>query len=67
MKLVSIRVAAERTGIPYSCIYSGCRRGQIPAVRIGHRWFVDLAKFEELFSAQREARLAGNQGVHAGQ
>lgn len=42
--MVTIREAAERTGLTYSCVRRLCKTDQIPYVRSGNKYFVNLAR-----------------------
>lgn len=38
----------EQAGLSRTATYAAARRGDIPAIRIGGRWLVPIAKWREL-------------------
>lgn len=58
VRFVSIKTAAEITGLSQYYIRNGCRAGTIPHIMSGNRYKVDLQRFSESISS------AGNDKNH---
>ena len=47
MELLTVKQAAEATGLNRQSIYRMCREKRIPHIRMGSRYFIDLKKLEK--------------------
>jgi excisionase family DNA binding protein len=45
---LTVDQVAKRLGISRALAFRGVRAGEIPAVRIGHRWLVPKVAFERM-------------------
>jgi excisionase family DNA binding protein len=54
-EFVPITEAAHRLGISRSTVYEALARGEIPGLRIGHRWIIPRVRFERLISGESES------------
>lgn len=50
--VMDVEEAAELLGIGRNQAYEGCRNGDIPSVRIGHRIRISKHKLRELFDIE---------------
>jgi excisionase family DNA binding protein len=59
--LVNIEQAAEKLGVSTQTVWRWCKRGEIKATRVGHRWMIDLTSLrardaDDIAAAARGAR-----------
>lgn len=54
----SVDEVAKLLGCSRSVTYDGVRRGEIPAVRMGRRWFVPRDRFHAWLNGHRSERAA---------
>jgi excisionase family DNA binding protein len=55
-ELLTITAAAERLSIHRSTIWRAVRRGELPALRLGRRFFVDVTDLGQLAVQQAQKR-----------
>lgn len=56
MKFSGIKEYANSRGLAYTTVYSLCRDGTLPAVKIGHRHKIEVEGADRYFNEQIELR-----------
>jgi excisionase family DNA binding protein len=51
---LTVDEAGQRLGISRNHAYEAVRRGELPALRIGHRWLILAGPFERMLSGEQK-------------
>ena len=57
--LISVSDLAEATGRTEAAVRASLRRGHLPAVKLGRRWFVRRKDLDELFERAKQRVVTG--------
>jgi excisionase family DNA binding protein len=60
---MTIPQAAARLGIGRNQAYEAARRGEIPALRIGHRLLVPVAAFEHMITLRAKQHVVADEFI----
>jgi hypothetical protein len=53
-RLVSLKHAAEESGLPYSSLRDAGLRGLLPVVRINRSWYLDRVDLDRFIESRKE-------------